>query len=118
MPSFFNTKLHRHYFTHDHEQALLCEHLSGIPSLKLLLSTSSTMLPYIPIFGVLVLACTQTAYRQHPLDRAPRKPDEETELRLKTDAAEAAAKHLKWNFLPVYLLVMGSDWLQVSPSRL
>lgn len=40
--------------------------------------------------------------------------NEESELRAKTTDAEAAAKNFKWIFLPVYLLVMGSDWLQVS----
>lgn len=72
------------------------------------------MLPYLPTFAVLVLGCTLTAYRQHRHSRAPAKLDEESELRVKSDAAEAAAKHFKWIFLPVYLLVMGSDWLQVS----
>lgn len=73
------------------------------------------MLPYLPTFAVLVLACASTAYRQHRQDRAPPKLDEESELRVKTIDAEAAAKNFKWIFLPVYLLVMGSDWLQVSP---
>lgn len=73
------------------------------------------MLPYLPTFAVLVLGCALTAYRQHRQDRAPPKLDEESELRTKTADAEEAAKNFKWIFLPVYLLVMGSDWLQVSP---
>lgn len=73
------------------------------------------MLPYLPTFAVLVLACALTAYRQRRQDRAPATLDEESELRVKTADAEAAAKKFKRIFLSVYLLVMGSDWLQVSP---
>ena len=72
------------------------------------------MLPYLPTFAVLVAGCALTAFRQHRHNEAPARLDEESELRAKTDEAEAAAKHFKWIFLPVYLLVMGSDWLQVG----
>lgn len=74
------------------------------------------MLPYLPTFAVLVLGCALMAYCQHRQDTASPMLDEESELRAKTADAEAAARNFKWVFLPVYLLVMGSDWLQVSPA--
>ena len=72
------------------------------------------MLPYIPTFAVLVASCSIVAYRQHRKESTLQPEDEESELRIKSIDAEAAATRFKKIFLPVYLLVMGSDWLQVS----
>jgi len=71
------------------------------------------MLPYIPSFAVLVVSCSIVAYRQHRKESAIQPEDEETELRIKSIDAEASATQFRRIFLPVYLLVMGSDWLQV-----
>lgn len=70
------------------------------------------MLPYIPSFAVLVVSCSIVAYRQHRKESAIQPEDEETELRIKSIDAEASATQFRRIFLPVYLLVMGSDWLQ------
>jgi hypothetical protein len=67
---------------------------------------------YTVTFAVLALSSGLLAYRQHRDDDALRQP--------KDDAAEAQsvdlqsiATRFKRVFLPVYCLIMGSDWLQV-----
>ncbi len=71
------------------------------------------MLPYTPTFAAMVFICSVFGYRQYGQRAAPRDVDEESDLRIKSVDAEAAASQFKRIFLPVYLLVMGSDWLQV-----
>ncbi len=34
--------------------------------------------------------------------------------KLEAEGARAVLKKFKWNFIPIYLLVNGADWLQVS----
>lgn len=71
------------------------------------------MLPYVPSFAVLVISCSFVAYQQHRKQSVIQPEDEESELRIKSIDAETSASQFRRIFLPVYLLVMGSDWLQV-----
>lgn len=69
---------------------------------------------YQVTFAILVLGTGYVAYRHHRREFWPREtPDEESELQFKSLEAEASAARFKRTFIPVYLLVMGSDWLQV-----
>lgn len=59
-------------------------------------------------FAVLVVCSCGLAYTQHRSDLKSDYGDQPADI-------NRAAKRFRWLFIPVYLLVMGSDWLQVRP---
>jgi hypothetical protein len=69
---------------------------------------------YQVTFSVLVLGTGYVAYRHHADDFKPRAPPIDDDEDQSSIQSESAARSFKRIFLPVYLLVMASDWLQVS----
>lgn len=62
---------------------------------------------YRTTFAVLVVASVGLAYSQYQRDKEALKDAKAGSVELNN-----AATSFKWKFIPVYLLVMGSDWLQ------
>lgn len=62
---------------------------------------------YRTTFAVLVVGSVGLAYSQYRRDREALKDAKAGSVELNN-----AATAFKWKFIPVYLLVMGSDWLQ------
>ncbi|KFY03525.1 hypothetical protein O988_01421 [Pseudogymnoascus sp. VKM F-3808] len=62
---------------------------------------------YRTTFAVLVVGSVGLAYSQYKRDREAVKDAKAGSVEL-----NHAAASFKWKFIPVYLLVMGSDWLQ------
>ncbi|ELR02269.1 hypothetical protein GMDG_05339 [Pseudogymnoascus destructans 20631-21] len=62
---------------------------------------------YRNTFAVLVVGSVSLAYSQYQRDREALKDAKAGSVELNN-----AATSFKWKFIPVYLLVMGSDWLQ------
>jgi hypothetical protein len=68
-------------------------------------------------FAVLSLCGGFLAYTQHKDDFDTVQPkDTDGSTLSRVEDLETAASHFKKTFLPVYLLIMGSDWLQVRLS--
>jgi hypothetical protein len=69
---------------------------------------------YQVTFVVLVLGSGYVAYHHHKDDIwSQESSGEEGRAQTKNPKIEASATQFKKVFIPVYMLVMGSDWLQV-----
>jgi hypothetical protein len=66
-------------------------------------------------FAVLVIASCWLAWTQHRHELRP-PPSKEGETEAQTDKGHGDPGQFRRIFIPVYLLVMGSDWLQVLHS--
>lgn len=64
---------------------------------------------YRATFGVLVAGSVSLAYSQYRRDKEASKGNEARSGSVELDNA---ATVFRWKFIPVYLLVMSSDWLQ------
>lgn len=64
---------------------------------------------YRTTFAVLVVGSVGLAYSQYRRDREALKS---ADAKAGSVELNNAATAFKWKFIPVYLLVMGSDWLQ------
>ncbi len=66
-------------------------------------------------FAVFALLNTIFAYREYSqdLDILPGKDDRKGFEERAEDNTKNILKLFTWNFLPIYLLVNGADWLQV-----
>jgi len=45
------------------------------------------------------------------------RQEKDVETKLEEEGTRAVLDKFKWNFIPIYLLVNGADWLQVSLSQ-
>lgn len=45
------------------------------------------------------------------------RQEKDDEARLEAEGMQVVLDKFKWNFIPIYLLVNGADWLQVSIVR-
>jgi len=45
------------------------------------------------------------------------RQEKDVETKLEVEETRAGLDKFKWNFIPIYLLVNGADWLQVSILR-
>jgi hypothetical protein len=45
------------------------------------------------------------------------RQEKDDEARLEAEEMRVVLDKFKWNFIPIYLLVNGADWLQVSIVR-
>jgi hypothetical protein len=69
---------------------------------------------YQATFFVLVLGSGYVAYNHHKDEIWFQEPsDEDNRAQTKSLKLEASAAQFKKAFIPVYMLIMGSDWLQV-----
>ena len=69
---------------------------------------------YQVTFVVLVLGSSYVAYHHHKDEIWSQEPSgDEDRAQAKNLKIEASAAQFKKVFIPVYMLVMGSDWLQV-----
>lgn len=71
---------------------------------------------YTATFGTLVVFSSLLAYYQHS-QKPPPTSTEEAVGETQAIDLEHAASSFKMTFLPVYLFVMASDWLQVRDQR-
>lgn len=68
---------------------------------------------YHGAFASMVMVNSFLAYRQHLHDQDT-QPSKEVESESQALGMVVAARRFKRVYLPVYVLVMASDWLQVS----
>jgi hypothetical protein len=62
-------------------------------------------------FAAFALLNAILAFREYRQVEAPQEKDDES--RLEAEGTRVVLDKFKWNFIPIYLLVNGADWLQV-----
>jgi MFS transporter, MFS domain-containing protein family, molybdate-anion transporter len=67
-------------------------------------------------FAAFALLNAVLAYREYRQVESRQDPDDD-ESKLLGEGTRAALKKFKWNFIPIYLLANGADWLQVRFLR-
>jgi MFS transporter, MFS domain-containing protein family, molybdate-anion transporter len=63
-------------------------------------------------FAVFALVNALLAYREYRQEE-PLQEFKDDDAKLEAEGTRAVLNKFKWNFIPIYLLVNGADWLQV-----
>ena len=64
-------------------------------------------------FAVFALVNAALAYREYRQVEPLVEVKDDDDSKLEAEGMRAVLSKFKWNFIPIYLLVNGADWLQV-----
>jgi hypothetical protein len=68
-------------------------------------------------FAAFALLNALLAFREYRQVEPLQEIKDDNDSKIEADGARVVLNKFKWNFIPIYLLVNGADWLQVrEPS--